>query len=154
MTIPGRIIQPLTLASLFLVAPGCGRDRGSAGAPDDHQVHAGHVIPAHKPKAFPDAVRRLEELDGAIARGSADDKTLSMVADIAGWLPEIAAESDMPEGPWDEVNRLSAALVEHYWKLMNSTPGGRKGATRDVAALATVLEKSDLRWFDRPIGKP
>ncbi len=40
---------------------------------------------------------------------SAGQKTLAIALDIANWLPEIAADSDMPETPWNEVNAQSAA---------------------------------------------
>jgi hypothetical protein len=157
--------RAVAVLAILLAAAGCDRDRRSGGVPDDHGEHSGHVIPAHKPGTFPDAVRRLKTLDEAIGRGAANrsagravgDETLSMATDIAGWLPEIAAESDMPEGPWGEVNRLSAALVAEYWAL-RKVSGDRADAAlasgRIVAALGVILEEADPRWFDKPVGTP
>lgn len=151
--------RPFAVLAIVLVVAGCERDRRTGDVSDDH---AGHVIPAHKPKTFPEAVRRLKTLDEAIGGGVSegatsrpvDDKMLSMATDIAGWLPEIAAESDLPEGPWEEVDRLSAALVTEYRAM--KAPGGRGDAARasgrNVAALVTILEKADPRWFDKPVG--
>ncbi len=155
--------RPLAILAILLIVAGCDRDRRSRVVSNGHGEHAGHVIPAHKPRTFPDAVRRLKTLDETIGRGVAegsagrpsDDKTLSMAADIAGWLPEIAAESDMPEGPWEEVDRLSAALVTEYRALLKASGGhgdAARASGRNVAALGVILEKADPRWFDRPVG--
>src|SRR5207237_2588964 len=90
------------------------------------------VIPAHKPKAFPEAVRRLRELNDQIGRnvvqgqpGSLpDDKTLHVALDIANWLPEIAGDSDMPEPPWNEVNARSATIVADYRAVLSGAAAG------------------------------
>lgn len=162
---PRRTVVVLAVFLVLTVA-GCERDRQSGGVSADHEEHAGHVIPADKPRTFPEAVRRLKTLDETIRRGVAkgsagrpvEDQTLSMAVDIAGWLPEIAAESDMPEGSWQEVDRLSAALVAEY-RAMRKAPGGRgdaaraRASERNVAALGMVLEKADPHWFDGPAGR-
>ena len=42
---------------------GCRGEHSPGESGHDDEDHAGHVIPAHKPKTFPDAVRRLRELN-------------------------------------------------------------------------------------------
>ena len=86
---------------------GCRAEHSPGEHAGHDEDHIGHVIPAHKPKTFPDAVHRLRELNDALARDAAQgqpaaspgEKTLNIALDIANWLPEIAAESDMPENP-------------------------------------------------------
>ena len=139
------------LASLLAQA-GCGGSRAwDEFDVDRPQAQAGHVIPAHKPKDFPDAVRRLMALDEEIGRAPADEKALSMAADIAGWLPEVAAESDMPEGPWLEVDRLSSTLVAEY-RAPHATTEAGAGSARStgpsIAGLEAILARSDPSWFD------
>jgi hypothetical protein len=153
------------LVAAFLIAwAGCrgGQSPGEAEAPEEH---AGHVIPAHKPKDFPSAVRRLRELNAQItsklaegkARSLVAEKTLPIALDIANWLPEIAADSDMPESPWDQVNVRSAALVADYQKIMAGAavhdhpadaPALAIEAGSMIQGLETLLESADPRWFD------
>jgi hypothetical protein len=156
--------ETLLLAACLIAAAGCrgGQSPGEAEAPEDH---AGHVIPAHKPKDFPSAVRRLRELNGQITSKLADGKARSLVAektlpialDIANWLPEIAADSDMPEFPWNAVNERSAALVANYQKLLagasiNDHPADASTTVNEADATIKALEKlrdsAGPRWFD------
>jgi hypothetical protein len=156
MTVQGRrrrfIVLPVLLA---LASVGC---RGDHPADGDHdEIHIGHVIPAHKPKDFPAAVRKLGELnraiDAGISRGQTkalvDDRTLPIALDIATWLPEIAADSDMPEASWNAVNTQSATLVAVYKGLMGEDAGrAAQEADRSVSALEGILAAADPRWFE------
>jgi hypothetical protein len=160
--------KTLLVASLLFACAGCRGDQ----SPGESEEHAGHVIPAHKPKDFPTAVRRLRELNEQIASRIAEGKARSLVAektlpialDIANWLPEIAADSDMSESPWNEVNDRSSELVADYEKLLAGLEIGDQpsdasalateaGAT--IKALETILDSTDPRWFDsaKPGGK-
>jgi hypothetical protein len=147
---------------LLLPVAGC-RGEQSPGKDEDH---IGHVIPAHKPRTFPEAVRRLRELNDQIARGEArggpaaspGDRTLNIALDIANWLPEIAAESDMPPKPWDEVNGRSAAIVADYRTILSGPAAGDGGrAARDageaISGLEKILDAADPRWFALPEGR-
>jgi hypothetical protein len=160
----GRILalaHRLAVATILLGLAGC-RGEHSPGEDHDHD-HIGHVIPAHKPRAFPEAVRRLRELNDRLARGTVDgqpaaapdDRTLNIALDIANWLPEIAAESDMPEKPWNEVNARSAAIVADYQTILSRTAADAKSgavsdAGRAISDLETLLAGADLRWFAGP----
>jgi hypothetical protein len=148
---------------LLLAVAGC-RGQHSPGQDGDHdEGHVGHVIPAHKPKTFPEAVRRLRELNDRIARvssragtaASPGDGTLNIALDIANWLPEIAAESDMPEKPWYEVNGRSATIVADYRTILSGAStedGGQsvRDANEAISGLERILDAADPRWFADP----
>jgi hypothetical protein len=151
------------VAGCLLGVAGC---RGEHSPGEDHRRdadHVGHVIPAHKPKTFPDAVDRLRELNDEIARGAVKGQpaaaphaeTLGFALDIANWLPEIAAESDMPEKPWNEVNARSAALVADYQMILSGTAADASSiavhdAGRAISDLEALLAAADPRWFAGP----
>ena len=143
----------------MLLLAGCGGEHSPGEPGHDGEDHAGHVIPAHKPKTFPDAVRRLRELNDQLVReltgqkapSSSDEQTLQIALDIANWLPEIAADSDMPEAPWNKVNAQSAALVADYQAML--TAKGSNDARELVSSgkaisdLEALLAAADPRWF-------
>jgi hypothetical protein len=156
--------KTLLVAACLIACAGCrgGQSPGETEAPEEH---AGHIIPAHKPKDFPAAVRRLRELNVQIASKLADgkagallvEKTLPIALDIANWLPEIAADSDMPESPWNEVNNRSSALVEDYQRLMagaaiSDHPADASALATEagttIKALETLLDSADPHWFE------
>jgi hypothetical protein len=156
----GIVRRPIVAAVCLLAWAGCRPDH-SPGEGPGHEDHAGHVIPAHKPKSFPDAIRLLRELNRTIeatliagkAGSPLDDRTVPIALDIANWLPEIAAESDMPKQPWDEVNDRSAAIVSDYRAILAGA--GDRGervrhAGQAISGLEAVLDAADPRWFASP----
>ena len=155
--------RPIALIAVGILGlTGCmASDSDEANHHDDH---IGHVIPAHKPKDFPAAVRRLREWNDQItarlragkSRSLIEDRTLAMTLDVANWLPEIAADSDMPEAPWNQVNDLAPTLTSAYGKLAAEATGGARVVdgsaitkTTDAAirSLETILKTADPRWF-------
>jgi hypothetical protein len=73
-----------------------------------------HHTPAHMPADYPAAVDRLLGLHVEIVKGRARspeqlgvfDETL----DVVRWLPALAADSDLPEAPWNRVHAASMRL--------------------------------------------
>ena len=147
------------VAGCLLVLVGC---RGEHPPGDRQEDHVGHVIPAHKPKAFPQAVSRLRELNDQFVRAAGvgkaeappDEKALHIALDIANWLPEIAADSDMPEAPWNEVNARSAAIVADYQAIVSGDAGNVRGEVEsagvEIGKLEELLRSADPRWFAGP----
>jgi hypothetical protein len=142
-------------AACLLAMAGC-QDEHSPSAEHEHEHdHAGHVIPAHKPKTFPDAVRRLRELRGQIALAASERtgrEAMPIALDIAAWLPEIAADSDMPEQPWNRVNDQASVLLASFEVLGDKRPGDAhaalEAADRALSNLEELLARADPRWFD------
>ena len=80
-----------------------------------------------------------------------DPTNLEIALDIANWLPEIAADSDMPETPWNEVNARSARLVADYQALVTSAANARAEmdqANAEIGNLEKLLLACDPRWFE------
>jgi hypothetical protein len=153
-------IRRAALAIIYLIAlAGCQAENSPGHANGHEEDHAGHVIPAHKPKTFPDAVRRLRELNdqflhpaaGEESGSSTDHKSLGIALDIANWLPEIAADSDMPETPWNEVNMRSARLVADYQEVTAGNAGIARReleqANAEIGNLEKLLLACKPSWF-------
>ncbi len=165
------LCRAVVMTSLCLL-PACGCKSQSASAMEDDNDHdhdhAGHHAPAHKPKDLPEAVKRLRELNHKIelmvARGKrqslVEDRTLPIALDIATWLPEIAADSDLPEPLWNAVNRQSEIIVANYRQVVNSAeeapsaPMNSAVAANDqpITVLEKLLTEADPRWFKRGLG--
>jgi hypothetical protein len=154
----------IVAALLALDLAGCHGDRSTGANHKEGNEHAGHVAPTQKPKDFPEAVCRLRAsglvIKEGISRGRPgallEDQTLPIALDIATWLPEIAADSDMPEKSWDVVNEQSKALVAAYSRLMDQAKGKGPGdanpaaqnVDRSVSVLEGLLARADARWFE------
>jgi hypothetical protein len=101
----------LAMAILASLA-GCG----AAGDHHSEDDHLEHHVPAHRPHDLAEAVTqisqrwpRLEASPGLAGEERAI--ALAELADIVRWLPELAADSDMEEGPWNRVHAISAQLL-------------------------------------------
>jgi hypothetical protein len=148
-----KYLVTLGAAACLIAVAGCqGKDSASA---EDEDEHVGHVIPAHKPKTFPDAVRRLRELHPQIARSVSErsgDGAMAIALDVAAWLPEIAADSEMPEQPWNRVNDQAGVLLARYEVLGGKRSGdphtALNAADRAISDLEALLAGADPRWFD------
>lgn len=78
-----------------------------------------HDTPAHKPQDFPAAVDRLialhAEIDHGGSRPPGKIDVFTESYDVARWLPDLAADSDLEEQPWNQVHvtarQLEAILV-------------------------------------------
>jgi hypothetical protein len=165
-------LNALVAVTCLLLLQGCREGYRQHAGDGEEDEHRGHVIPAHKPRTFPDAVRRLRELNarlGSSISGGNESREgasqpLEFALDIAIWLPEIAADSDMPEEPWNKINAMAAIIARDYQGLWDGGgKGGRAGdpaallneAGRTLSELETVLDGANPKWFaDKVAASP
>ncbi|MEX0820438.1 MAG: hypothetical protein WD070_12630, partial [Pirellulaceae bacterium] len=91
-----------------------------AGCHGNDVEEAEHHLPEHKPADFPSAVDRLlalhVEISNCVARAADQLDVFSETYDIVRWLPDLAADSDLEEQPWNRVQvttrRLEAILLD------------------------------------------
>lgn len=107
-----RCRPAFAMACLSLSSLGCG----GAATVDHEDNHAEHHIPAHKPAHFEDAVRQLELRHKELAEqwSNSDRETLAIrlqeLRDIIGWLPELAADTDLKRKQWEHAQSLAWRL--------------------------------------------
>lgn len=145
-TAAGRWLMCLCLC---LVAGGCGdegdegqRANGPAGEArhsddasghDDHdEHHPEHFVPEHKPKDFHDLAGQLYDrvqdlakppalsVSGDLARTEA----IQQFRDIIGWIPELAADSDLQKSDWDAAVALGVELDTLWASHLKSSATG------------------------------
>ena len=116
---------------------GCGEAKQS---PDDE--HLEHFVPSHKPKDFGHLVEqlalRVPQLAPAALTGGDDDHAtvVQEMSDIIGWIPELAADSELIKADFDSAvatgNKLSAVYAERF--------GPKKPKAVEVAEFEPLIE--------------
>lgn len=107
----GLLNASLAVAIVGLI--GCFGGHGG-----EEQPHAEHVIPAHKPADFPEAVNQIVV---RTAEPISDAAAVQELQDIVGWLPELAAQTDLPRADWDRIHEISIRWGQREWTV--STDG-------------------------------
>jgi hypothetical protein len=162
------IVATLALAGCRDAHDENGHDHDHGHNHDHDHDHAEHVDPAHRPADFPEAVARLlaghEAAAAALAAGrndAAHDEHLPILSDLARWLPEIAADSDLPEAAWNRVAQAASTLQSVYESVHTTldadgpVPPERLAQARaPLLELQGVLKGADPAWFEPipPVG--
>jgi len=111
----------IALISCAISLAGCG---SSAESHEDehHDEHLEHFVPVHKPKTFADLVDQLAlrapQLKAGIQPGDSGGghaTALQEFSDIIGWIPELAADSELMKADFESAvatgNKLTVAFA-------------------------------------------
>jgi hypothetical protein len=104
------------------IAPmaGCGDSKPATGSGSETESHGGHAYehhnPPHKPRDFPGGLAALRLRFTQFFKSPASptpetNKDFTKLVDIVGWLPELAADSDLDRVEWDRVNEQSKQMA-------------------------------------------
>ncbi len=157
-----RLTPHFAAATLALLAALVGCSDENHDHDHDHD-HAAHVDPPHWPADFPDAIARLlagyQDTQTALSRQDSVHQLhdlLPVQRDLAKWLPEVAADSDMPEQPWNQVQTAAASILDVYEAALADLKAGRPFAADKIASAQPALETlrrlnqaADPSWFSR-----
>lgn len=85
---------------------------------DEHGHDHGHSHgPAYKPDTFEEALKeikhRLSHMKSDIKGGHLDhvEEEMGKLKEFINWLPELAADSDLPEKEWNQVNAETKTML-------------------------------------------
>lgn len=132
-----RSVLILAVATAGLSVAGCG----SSESEEDH--HMEHFVPAHKPASFKGAVDALTERTSHLKlhvgdSGEIVQQELGELADIIGWIPELAADSDLNEQDWTQAVQVSGKMQIVYER--SNADGGLETLLADLPPLIESLE--------------
>jgi hypothetical protein len=100
-----RLLVGLSMLACVL---GCGESKKSL-----HEMD--HVTPAHWPTDLSDAANKLSERLKSVQANSAEANQEARVAlkeltDLVGWVPEVAADTDLAESDWVKLFEASESV--------------------------------------------
>lgn len=172
MRIPANFALCL-FGGLIVSLAGCGEATSTAGAGgDDHAHHDDHDHDGHdhdheghdhdghhhhdhgeRPQSFSEAVEQLvvtrDAIRDAILNGDPDDAhdPLHEVGALIETIPDLAAETDLPEAEWTAVKEANEKLYDAFGKVDKAfhTKDGDKKAAYEGAAEAIDAAIEDIR---------
>ncbi len=148
-----------------LGASGCVRSEASvskqAGGDASAYAQQEHHVPPHKPKDLPAALKTLRSRCAELVKHRLQKepgpfpKEFQEALDIAGWLPEFAADSDLGRAEWDRVNEASKRLVDQLSKLQatdsaDSAKDVREHINSALDSVDEVLRRNEDLFKPRP----
>jgi hypothetical protein len=104
----------LYMILLAVAVTGCG-NRSSDGEYEKVE----HFVPAHWPSDLLDASSKIDERTSQLSgQAKADAPAIEReLRDIVGWVPEIAADTDLSEEQWNPVYFASEKLSKRLSKM-------------------------------------
>lgn len=124
----------LLLLSLYIACMlGCGESKKSL-----HEMD--HVTPQHWPVDLTDAANKLTERMQVLSNSGTDSKidpavALKELSDIVGWIPEVAADTDLAEGDWMKLYEASEIVRKKLLGAKTIEPG----VPQDIEKLCSLL---------------
>ncbi len=114
---------------------GCGKEQASLFEHD-------HVTPKHWPSSLSDAATKIKQ-----QCGSTENRTMTIdeFAQLLAWVPEVAAETELSEPEWNEVNSTCEAVSKLLLKDKQITDSNRS----PFLELATNLENVEKMLLER-----
>lgn len=139
-----RLVSPpsgrMILAGMLLVLAGCGATE--QGSDSQEAEHLEHFVPAHKPKDFSLLVDQLAlrfpQLVSAGSRTDADTpqgNAQQELADIIGWIPELAADSDLRKADFES----ALVAADKLSKLLEETEGAANAKPVEAAVFEPLI---------------
>lgn len=109
--------------------------------PRGENVEERHGIPPHKPATFAAAWEALSQRLADAPHPETAALAHAELLDIIRWLPELAAETDLPRTAWEEVQRLALALEQ---TVQSPTPDWTAAKARLSELERLVRQTPDL----------
>ena len=125
-----------------LTLSGCGP---SAESHEDEHEQLEHFFPAHKPHSFGELVEQLALRTRQLAAGDQPSDgsdevhatALQEFSDIIGWIPELAADSELLKADFESAVATGKKLTTAFAETM----GPQKTKAVDMATLERLIDE-------------
>ena len=125
----------------------CALTLSGCGSPgESHEdEHLEHFVPAHKPSTYADLVDQLALRAPQLAAGDqpvdgSDERhatTMQEFSDIIGWIPELAADSELMRADFESAVATGKKLTTAFAETM----GPQKTKAVDMATLEPLIDE-------------
>jgi len=125
----------LYITLLAVTVVGCGNQPA-----DGEYEKVEHFVPAHWPSDLLDASSKITERALRLSgQSTTDTPTIeNQLRDIVGWVPEIAADTDLTEAQWNPVYEASEALSKRLAKMPRPLDDATLGAIDQYCQMLTA----------------
>jgi hypothetical protein len=157
----GRAVVCWLLLALGCVGAlaGCGHSLPTSSSASEARGEQHEHNPPHKPRDFSSGLAALHKRFAQLfktpnSQSLEEDKEFSKLVDIVGWIPELAADSDLNRAEWDRINEQSKELARDVEEF--ARPGSEKARPRIQQQIETELQALDdvVRRHPEMFGKP
>ena len=131
----------LCLASCALA--GCGAERESLYEHD-------HDLPAHWPHDLVDASQKISERLLRLSAEPTAAQAHSELCELVEWIPEVAADSELPEEHWLPIYDLCEAMRDH----LQDPAIGPLDISEDFDRLRGLLEQAAVEVTKYAVDAP
>lgn len=109
---------------------------------DDHEK-VEHFVPAHWPNDLVDASDKITQRASQLSGQSTTDATTveNQLRDIVGWVPEIAADTDLSEAQWNPIHQASEKLSKRLAKMPRPLDESTRSAIEEYSNLLVETAK-------------
>lgn len=119
------------LAFLLMFSVGCIAEKKSL-----HEMD--HELPSHWPNSMDDAAQKIELRLGRMGIKESQKENYLELVDLIEWVPEVAADTDLPEADWVPIYELSETLRQH----LKSSDISIEDCREDLERLIVLLRES------------
>lgn len=103
---------------IVLCLIGCGLAGGGlagCGTEQESLYELEHELPAHWPRDLTDASQKISQRMQMLSSEPGDAQAATELRELVEWIPEIAADSELPEEHWLTIYDLCEAMRNHLY---------------------------------------
>jgi len=141
-TLPSFLRRRFLYIAVLVIGTFCIVGCNNHPVDDDHEKIE-HFVPAHWPTDLDDASFKITQRASQLSGQSITDATTieNQLRDIVGWVPEIAADTDLTESQWNPIHEASESLSKRLTKMPRPLDDSTRSAIEEYSKLLVETAK-------------